>query len=204
MKCFIYICLSLCLLVGCSSLPVDPTISDDYPPIFPDYVGVTIPDRIAPLNFDVKGMEAAEVMDVVAIGSRGGEMHVNGKYARFDIDDWHTLLHQNVGESIQLTVSIRKDGAWTQYKPFSIHVSEDALSEFGLTYRRIPPGYDAYGSMGLYQRDLSNFEETALVQNDAIDQNCVNCHTSNRGNAGQFTFHVRGNMERRLLAMVEK
>ena len=192
MKRFIYICLSLCLLVGCSSLPVDPTISDDYPPIFPDYVGVTIPDGITPLNFDVKGMEAAEVMDVVAIGSRGGEMHVNGKYARFDIDDWHTLLHQNVGESIHLTVSIRKDGAWTQYKPFSIFVSEDALSEFGLTYRRIPPGYDAYGSMGLYQRDLSNFEETALVQNDAIDQNCVNCHTSNRGNAGQFSFHVRG------------
>ena len=191
-KRFIYICLSLCLLVGCSSLPVNPTISEDYPPIFPDYVGVTIPDGIAPLNFDIKGMEAAEVMDVMVKGSRGGKMHVNGKYARFDIEDWHALLHQNVGDSIQLTVSIRKDGDWIQYKPFSIYVSEDALSEFGLTYRRIPPGYDAYGTMGLYQRDLSNFEETALVQNDAIDQNCVNCHTSNRGNGEQFTFHVRG------------
>ena len=191
-KRFIYICLSLCLLVGCSSLPVNPTISEDYPPIFPDYVGVTIPDGIAPLNFDIKGMEAAEVMDVMVKGSRGGEMHMNGKYARFDIEDWHALLHQNVGDSIQLTVSIRKDGDWIQYKPFSIYVSEDALSEFGLTYRRIPPGYDAYGTMGLYQRDLSNFEETALVQNDAIDQNCVNCHTSNRGNGEQFTFHVRG------------
>ena len=192
MKHFLYICLSLCLLVGCSSLPENPAISEDYPPIFPDYVGVTIPDGIAPLNFDVKGRKAAEVMDVVAKGHKEGEIHTNGKYARFDIDDWHTLIHQNVGDSIQLTVSIRQEGKWTQYKPFYIYVSKDELPEWGLTYRRIPPGYDAYGTMGIYQRDLSSFEETALVQNDAIDQNCVNCHTSNRGNAEQFTFHVRG------------
>ena len=124
MKQFLYICLSLCFLIGCSSLPENPTISDDYPPIFPDYVGVTIPDGIAPLNFDVKGRKAADVMDVVVKGHKEGEIHINGKYARFDIDAWHTLLHQNVGDSIQLTVSIRQGGQWTQYKPFYIFISD--------------------------------------------------------------------------------
>ncbi|MBR3717463.1 MAG: PD40 domain-containing protein [Bacteroidaceae bacterium] len=192
MKYVVYIWLTLSLLMGCSSLPEHPQISDALPPIFPDYIGVTIPDGIAPLNFDVKGRKSADVIDVVVKGGKGGEVHANGKYARFDMEEWHALVHQNVGDSLILTVSIREDGTWTQYKPFGIYVSADALPEWGLTYRRVPPGYDAYGNMGIYQRNLSSFEEQALVENMAIDQNCVNCHTMNRGNAEQFTFHVRG------------
>ena len=46
--------------------------------------------------------------------------------------------------------------------------------------------------MGIYQRNLSNFEETAILENTAAPGACLNCHTANRTNPDQFTFHVRG------------
>ena len=63
---------------------------NDLPKIYPDYVGVTIPAEIAPLNFNFSD-EDIDLMDVVVKGSKGGELHAQGDYADFDIDDWHAL-----------------------------------------------------------------------------------------------------------------
>ena len=177
-------------LGGCSSLPENPTLSEQLPSIFPDYVGVTIPATIAPLNFTVYGEH--EVMDVVVRGAKGGELHANGDYADFDIDAWHQLTTQNKGAVLTFTVCVKRDGAWTQYRDFNVDVSADELDEWGVTYRRIPPGYEVYGKMGLYQRDLSTFDESPILENTAVPGACLNCHMSNRTNPSKFTFHIRG------------
>ena len=177
-------------LSGCSSLPDNPTLSEQLPSIFPDYVGVTIPATIAPLNFTVYGEH--EAMDVVVRGAKGGELHANGDYADFDIDAWHQLTAQNKGAVLTFTVCVKLDGAWTQYRDFNVDVSADELDEWGVTYRRIPPGYEVYGKMGLYQRDLSTFDESPILENTAVPGACLNCHMSNRTNSSQFTFHIRG------------
>ena len=176
---------------ACSSLPENPQKSDRLPKIVPDYTGVTIPVGIAPLNFYVDE-EDADRVDVIVKGAKGGELHTNGNFADFDINEWHTLLAQNTGGDLNVTVCARVNGEWTEYKPFTIHVSNDSLGEWGVTYRLIPPGYETYGSMGLYQRDLSTFEETPIVENKNVGGNCMNCHTPNRTNPQMFTFHVRG------------
>jgi Tol biopolymer transport system component len=93
-----------------------------------------------------------------------------------------------------VTVCAERDGRWTQYQDFAIHVSTDSLGEWGVTYRRIAPGYEFYGHMGIYQRDLSNFDETPLIENTDISKQCLNCHTANRTNPDQYVFHVRGEM----------
>ena len=175
---------------GCNNVPESPEMSSDLPCIFPDYLGVTIPDGIAPLNFCIDG---ADRLDVIVTGGKEGELHVNGDYACFDIDDWHAITNRNRGDSLLVTVRAFQDKKWIQYKPFTIYVSEDSLGEWGVTYRLIPPGYESYGLMGIYQRDLSNFEETPIVENSRIEGQCVNCHTPNRTNPKQFTMHVRGN-----------
>ena len=71
------LCVASWLTWSCSSSPVDPTLVQQLPPIFPDYAGVTIPAEIAPLNFNCYG--DCEVMDVVVRGEKGGELHVNGQ-----------------------------------------------------------------------------------------------------------------------------
>ena len=46
--------------------------------------------------------------------------------------------------------------------------------------------------MGLYQRDLSNFDEEPLISNAQTYGMCVNCHTANQTNPDQYVFHIRG------------
>ena len=58
--------------------------------------------------------------------------------------EWHALLEQNKGGELTVTVCARKDGKWLQYQDFKIHVSPYALDEWGVTYRRIAPGYEVY------------------------------------------------------------
>jgi len=179
------------ILAACSSKPTDVSRVDDQPEIYPDYVGVTIPVGIAPLNFAMAD-EAFGTIDVEVKGSKGGNLHANGDYADFDIDAWHQLLEQNKGAALTFTVCAEKDGRWIQYKDFSMDVSADPLEEWGITYRRIPPSYEMYSQMGLYQRDLSNYDETELLQNTRTPNQCLNCHTANRTNPDQYLFHVRG------------
>ena len=183
----------LCLIFGaCGSSPKDVSKQDVLPQIYPDYTEVTIPVGIAPLNFSMAD-DAFETIDVEVKGSKGGNIHANGEYADFDIDEWHQLLAQNKGGQLVFTICAEKGGQWTQYRDFKVYVSEDPLEAWGITYRRIPPSYEMYSQMGLYQRDLSNFEETELLQNTRTPNQCLNCHTANRTNPDQYVFHVRGN-----------
>lgn len=186
-----YIALLAILLLSCHSTPKDVTQSDALPDIWPDYVGVTIPVGIAPLNFSMADDEV-EAIDVEVKGSKGGSLHVNGEFADFDIDEWHQLLQTNKGGKLTFTVCAEKDGEWTGYRSFEMQVSNEALDEWGITYRRIPPGYEIYSKMGLYQRNLSTFDETALIENTLIPDQCINCHTANRTNPDQYVYHVRG------------
>ena len=178
-------------LISCTSVPENAVLVNQLPKIFPDYVGVTVPTDIAPLDFNMVD-DGIDVMDVVVKGSKTGELHANGDYADFDINEWHDLLQQNKGGKLSVTVCVKKDGQWSQYKDFDIQVSPYALDEWGLTYRRIAPGYEVYGKLGIYQRNLSNFDELPILENTAAPGACLNCHTANRTNPDQFTFHVRG------------
>lgn len=192
MKRIIYLIVFFLVLVSCQHTVKDAVVVKDYPKIYPDYIGVTIPVNIAPLNFNYVGGDLAR-MDVVIKGSKDGELHVQGKEASFDVEEWHELVAQNKGGQLNVTVCVEMDGKWTQYKDFPIYVSNHPLDEWGLTYRRIAPGYEVYSSMGLYQRDLSNFDEFAIIENTHVPGMCVNCHTAQQTDPSRFVFHVRGN-----------
>ena len=189
---FFSLCLSVSVsLLSCSSGPDNPTLASQLPEIYPDYIGVTIPADIAPLNFNFAD-EAIDRMDVTVKGDKGGELHVSGEWADFDIDEWHALTEQNQGGKLTVTVCTEKDGQWTQYKDFEIFVSEVRLDDWGLTYRRIKPGYEVGGDIGIYQRELSSFDEYAIITETVVPGRCFNCHTANRTNPNRLTMQMRG------------
>ena len=189
---FLSLCLSVSVfLLSCSSRPDNPTLVSQLPAIYPDYIGVTIPADIAPLNFNFSD-EAIDRMDVIVKGDKGGELHVNGEWADFDIDEWHALTEQNQGGKLTVTVCTEEDGQWTQYKDFDIFVSEARLDDWGLTYRRIKPGYEVGGDIGIYQRELSSFDEYAIITETVVPGRCFNCHTANRTNPNRLTMQMRG------------
>ena len=70
--------LLLLLLSACTPHPADVQKSEELPPIYPDYVDVTIPKNIAPLNFLVRGeVDAVEArVEPLARRSQGGERQI--------------------------------------------------------------------------------------------------------------------------------
>ena len=159
------------------------------PQIYPDYIGVTIPVNIAPLNFSMAD-EQALLVDAVITDSHGNSQHSQGEAVDFDLDDWHQLLAQNRGDSLSVTVSAKFDDGWHTYRSFPIYVSPDSI-DYGICYRLIAPGHEVWSKMGIYERDLSSFDERALIENTQFE-GCVNCHSFNRGNPANMSLHIRG------------
>lgn len=176
------------LLAACTPKVHNAVSSDALPAIYPDYVGVTIPAGIAPLDFQLEG---ADALDVRLTAPDGTELRSNGEaYTCFPEKKWAKLLEKSVGDSLQVSVSGLKGDKWTTYRSFGIFVSPDAI-DYGLTYRMLEPGYEIYSHMGIYERELSSFKERALLENTQFD-GCVNCHASMRGKPEDFTLHIRG------------
>ena len=178
-------------LVACSSSPRQARDVAQQPAIYPDYTDVTVPADIAPLNFAMADDDVSAI-DVEVTGSKGGTLHASGTYADFELDAWHQLLSQNKGGRLSFCVSAEKSGQWVRYQPFTVSVSPVPLGEWGITYRLVAPSYKIYSRMGLYQRCLSNFEETVMIDNTDLHNTCLNCHTANQTNPDRYVFHIRG------------
>lgn len=151
------------LLHSCSGAPSKSIRSDSYPDIIPDYIGVTIPEGLAPLSFEM----------------------ADGSKCRYE--------KEREGDTLWYTVkSWRKgDKAATLHKPFPVYISEDPIDPY-IAYRLIEPGYESWRNIVLAQRELSSYKESRMVSNRANDGGCVNCHTFDGGNPGRMLFHARG------------
>ena len=180
------------LLAACT-----PTVDNIVPTntdlaIYPDYKSVTLPCNIAPINFSVADSIS---IDAVVIEGRNGKLttKVSGNCTQIDIDQWHQLLAANLGDSLRFTLCRKADGKWLGYKPITVFVSPDSVDKT-LVYRLIPPGYEIWNRMGIYQRDLETYSEQAIYENRYGKGNCVNCHSFCANNPERFMLHVRVNM----------
>ena len=64
MMCLSFIIYHLSFSVACSHAPENPMVVNELPKIYPDYIGVTIPAEIAPLNFNAVA-DDIDAVDVV-------------------------------------------------------------------------------------------------------------------------------------------
>lgn len=187
----IYIAISLAVFAGCKESVNSPLKVAALPVLYPDYVGVTVPVSIAPLNFSVV-KEEFDLIDVEIKGLKSGSMHVqDDKMIQFPEKKWKRLLNENKGSAIKVTVCLKSKGAWKQYQSFNITISSYPI-DHGLVYRMIAPGYEVYSKMGIYQRDLSSFKQKAIVENTLMPGTCVNCHAFNKNNPETMNLHIRG------------
>ncbi|MDH6304487.1 hypothetical protein M2459_001220 [Parabacteroides sp. PF5-5] len=188
----LYICIVSFLFVqfSCKEEVSSPQVKHELPAIFPDYTEVTIPPSIAPLNFKVEGIYTK--IDAVIEGNTSGSLHVQGDdFIAIKPKAWKQLLADNIGGSLKVTVSVKHVDGWVQYDPFNIYISTYPI-DYGLTYRLIAPGYEVYSKMGIYQRNLSDFTQTALLENTLIPGNCMNCHSFCMANPEKMSLHIRG------------
>lgn len=163
---------------------------DITPDIFPDYRQVTVPVNIAPLNFRIENNCSAIL--VTFSDKTGYSFSEKGRNSiEIPKKRWQKLLENAAGDSIQVAVFAKIDKQWTSYKPFGIYVSLDSI-DCRLVYRRIAPGYEIYSHMGIFQRDLTSFNEKPIIENTLYRGRCVNCHSFCENEAKNMMFHLRG------------
>lgn len=181
----------LLLLFSCQDNREARERANQLPPIFPDYTNVTIPSNVAPLNFQIK--EATHLRAVFAAAGKT-VLDVSGKTSvNIPVDDWHKVLSAHKGQNLSVTVS-----AWTAthpdgiaYRPFNILIAAEPVDNY-IAYRLIPPGYEEWKRMGIFQRDVTNFDESAIIMNTQNNGGCVNCHAFASYNPQKLMFHARG------------
>lgn len=193
------LCFGLLLLLGaCKPEAVVPSQSQPITQaaqIYPDYRDIVIPPNIAPLNIQVKSEGKAFVGEIK--GRKGlpllAAADEDGKL-RFDSTEWRNLLLENKGADLAVTLYAEREGGWVRHPSYTLHVAPEPIDAY-LSYRLIEPSYELYRQLGLYQRNLTNFEETAIYENNSEfetkDNHCINCHNYQNYGTERMLFHVR-------------
>lgn len=163
---------------------------DRTPVITPDYSEITIPSNIGPLNFKID--EEYEKYFVKFFTSEETLLTVWSKDGKIIIPQkrWQNILLKSQGDKYSIEVSAIKNKKWHQFKPLTISVSNDSIDKY-LVYRLIEPGFETWGDMGIYQRNLENFTQIPIIENRTTGENCMNCHSFSNNNSETMLFHVR-------------
>lgn len=189
-KCLIGM-ISMGLSLSCTELKDAQNTDDSYPAIFPDYTFTAVPCNIAPLNFEV---ENAENVRADFSSENTHLLTVTGKREIcIPEDKWHAMLEKLKDKDLQVAVSVwnASHPKGVKYKPFTIRIASDAIDGW-IAYRLIEPGYEGWNAMGIYQRNLTSFEEKEIMTNRADKGSCLNCHSFAAYSPDRMMLHVRG------------
>ncbi|MDO5570571.1 MAG: hypothetical protein Q4F97_03790 [Bacteroidales bacterium] len=159
--------------------------------IFPDYKDVTIPINIAPLNFTIKGeLNNSKVV----FQTKNKQLAINSKDGKITIPikRWRELIDSSIidDKRIMVSVFIENNSSWIKFKPFFLYISTDSIDPF-IVYRLIEPGYESWGEMGIYQREIESFKEIPILENSSTGFGCMNCHSFCMNNQNKMLFHLR-------------
>ena len=163
--------------------------SNNIPQTYPDYTNIVIPINIAPLNFKI--LENGEAY-FLNIHSKSKDLNLTSKDGtfRFNMNEWKKLLSENINDTLNYHLMVKKDGKWTSFKSFVQFVSADSIDNY-LAYRLINTGYVLWEKMGLYERNLESFDEDPIIENTSIRGACVNCHSFANQNPQNMMLHTR-------------
>jgi hypothetical protein len=185
---YLYVIL-IWISIGCNQNQKKYVQLNEYPNIYPDYKDICIPYNIAPINFMLKC--DCDEMEVELSGKKSN-LKVNGSYKiYFPIKEFKTFLSENKGDTIWVTVSRLTIAGWQKYKAFYWKIETEDIDNY-LTYRLIEPGYEVWNKISIAQRNVTNFDESYIADNNLCDGSCINCHIGCKQNPEKSFFHIRG------------
>ena len=186
---FITVVLML-LLVACGK-PGSDFISIDQPAnIYPVYQGTVIPYNIAPLNFMIREEGSRFRIRFSVAGKDSFNVSCRNGKVSIPLQKWKKFLRTHCGEQMDVGIFRKQASGWERYSPLKFTIANEPIDSW-LAYRLIEPGYEAWGSMGIYQRCLENFDEEPVMLNRLTDGNCMNCHSFCRNEPQTMLFHLR-------------
>lgn len=183
----------LLFLIACSGEKQVTGQLNETPVLVPDYTDVTIPPNIAPLNFSAKATGQHLVARFSGTGNHAFDVETTNGSFTIPAKQWKALLAANRGKQITITLLKEDQGQWKSCNPIHITVAEEPVDSY-LAYRLIEPGYALWNEMGIWQRNLESYEETAVFENKMTNYNCVNCHSFCMQNPDKMLFLMRSSL----------
>lgn len=160
------------------------------PRISPDYAGIVVPPNIAPLNFTVR--EEGERFLVRLRGRAGGQIEIVRRRPAITIPPgaWRRLLDANRGQHLQFDVYAEAGGKWRRFETIVNRIAKDEIDGH-LVYRLVPPVHNKWYDVAVRQRDLTTFQDSAVLDGQQLDTGCVNCHSFPKNDPRQMLIGLR-------------
>ena len=158
-------------------------------PIYPDYMGVTIPSNIAPLNFHYTAADIRKARTTVSC--KDVVMTFKGRDVVWNMKEWKTLLASAQDDTIRFSSELAVKGRGTEKLEWDVYVSPDRIDPY-LSYRLIEPGYEVWHEVEIRERCVENFDERVLSDWKHTGNSCMNCHIHSQARADLSMLYVRG------------
>ncbi|MCC7263786.1 MAG: PD40 domain-containing protein [Candidatus Latescibacteria bacterium] len=185
------------MIGGCQIRPEQDTAAEDVragrePRLDPDYAGVTIPPNIAPLNFTLGEPGSEYQVEIYATGGDTLRITSTSPGVVIPLNPWRNLLQANRGEELCIAVRSRgADGKWVRFNPVRNTIATEGIDPY-IVYRLLKPLYNKYVNIGIYQRNLENYDESTILHNRSAEGACLNCHTFLQQRPDPMILHTRG------------
>ncbi len=178
----------------------------------PDYTGTVIPPNIAPLNFVIKQDGTSYFVKIYS--ENGNPIEIFSKTPKIVIPKrtWHELLNLNRGRQLNMDVYVESvAGAssskgenirWSRFQALTARIAPENIDTF-LVYRKIRPGHGTWRTMNIYQRNLSSFDESTILNNGYFKHGCVNCHSFCGNRTEKMLIGIRSPVYRSSALLIE-
>ncbi len=147
------------------------------PNIIPDYSGIVIPNNIAPLNFRIS--EKGQAYRVKIHSNRGTTVEIASKTGLIHIPlrKWRALLNVNKGHKVFVDVYVKDaDNRWRQFQRITNTIAKEDIDET-VVYRFMKPIYKWWDDIGIYQRNLTDYDVSPVLRGRSFGKGCLNCHS---------------------------
>lgn len=162
---------------------------DELSPLAENYADIIVPPNMAPLNFFVDAADGQEALVLTCHEKKLSAVCKKGAIIP-DLDEWKAWANMARGNRVKAEHCVLKNGEWVSFEAFTFLFAEENIDPY-IVYRLIPPGYALWNEMGIYQRNLENFDEFAILKNTQTDRNCMNCHSFCVQDPEKMMFHLR-------------
>ena len=175
--CSVIILSGVWLFFRTSQTPGKSTQVNSTPSISPEYSGTVIPCNIAPLNFRI--LEKGRAYHVKISSDSGPAIEISGKTGSIRIPSrkWRALLQANKGQKVFFDIYVRNaNNEWLQYEHIVNTIAKDEIDQT-VVYRLMKPIYNWWKDIGIYQRNLTDYDVSPVLHGRSFGEGCLNCHS---------------------------
>ena len=187
-----------------ADLPGEDATSVPRPPrISPDYSGIVLPPNIAPLDFFIQ--EEGRRFLIRLYGQAGDTVEIASRSPAvvIPIAAWRRLLEENRGQEMRIDIFASAGGQWRRYQSIVNRIAEYPIDPY-LVYRLIPPVHKHWRDVAVHQRDLTTFDDSVVLDGEALGEACVNCHSFPANDPRRMLIGVRSSRLGRVTLLADE